>query len=100
MLPYSPEDLAAKFVDQQVSSRALTSCALRYAMIKFPDNVIGTKLDWLNKSYVDLGVSNKTLHFKVRNIYDNHIDFLFLFTVGGMIFFCSGKNQLQICEAR
>ena len=66
LIPYTPNEPATKFTDQQQPNRALTSCSLQKARVKFPDNVTEMELQWLDESYVDLTVLNKTLHFKVR----------------------------------
>ena len=66
LIPYTPNEQATKFTDQQQPNRALTSCSLRKARVKFPDNLTEMELQWLDESYVDLTVLNKALHFKVR----------------------------------
>jgi hypothetical protein len=38
---------------------------LTKALAKFPDNLAGIDLPWLDESYVDLKVSNEKLDFKV-----------------------------------
>ena len=65
-ISYSHNEPAMKFIDQQKPTRALTNCSLLKALVKFPHKVKFKKLKWLNKSYVDLAVLNKTLYFKVR----------------------------------
>ena len=65
-IPYTPNEPATKFTDQQQPNRALTSCSLLKARVKFPDNLTEMELQWLDESYVDLTVLNKELHFKVR----------------------------------
>ena len=64
-IPYTPNEPATKFTDQQQPNRALTSCSLWKALLKFPDNVTEMELQWLDESYVNLTVLNKELHFKV-----------------------------------
>ena len=66
LIPYGPDAPAAKFTDQQNSTKALTHCSLQKGLVKFPDDVTEMELPWINESYVDLTVINKTLHFKVK----------------------------------
>jgi hypothetical protein len=41
-------------------------CSLRKVLIKFQDKATEMELPWLDKSYVDLDVSNNDMYFKVR----------------------------------
>lgn len=68
LIPYSSSGPAAEFTaDQQILNKTLTSnCSLVKALVKFPDDVEEMELQWLNESYVDLVILNKTLQFKVR----------------------------------
>ena len=62
----SPNEQATEFTDQQQPTQNLTSCSLHETLAKHPDKVTVEELKWLDKSYVDLKVKNKALHFKVR----------------------------------
>ena len=62
LIQYSHQDPATRFSNPNV---ALTSCSLTKALAKFPDNLAGIDLPWLDESYVDLKVSNEKLDFKV-----------------------------------
>jgi hypothetical protein len=48
----------------------MKSCTLTKALAKFPDNAREMELLWLDKSYVDLNVSNKDIYIKVRKYID------------------------------
>ena len=65
-ISYSHNEPATKFIDQQQPTRVLTNCSLLKALVKFPHKVEFKELRWLNNSYVDLTVLNKTLYFKVK----------------------------------
>ena len=65
-ISYSHNEPATKFINQQKPTRALTNCSLLKAVVKFPHKVKFKELRWLDESYVDLTVLNKTLYFKVR----------------------------------
>ena len=56
--------------NQQQLTETSTNCSLRKALVKFPDKTTEIELQWLDESYVDLTVLNKTLHFKVRCLLD------------------------------
>lgn len=65
LISYSVKDAAAKFyIDRRDLN--LSFCLLSKALAKFPDNATEIELQWLNESYVDLEVLNKTIHLKVR----------------------------------
>ena len=68
-ISFSHEDSETQFSledDPQLKIQALKSCSVMNARVKFADNVKDIELPWLNGSYVNLTVNNKTLLLKVR----------------------------------
>ena len=75
-IPYTPNTPITTFTyqqqppNQQQLPEAQTNCSLRKALVKFPDKITEMEVQWLDESYVDLTVLNKTLHFKARRLLD------------------------------
>ena len=70
LIPYSQKEPATKFSDFGDRNIWIKDCSLKkdkdkLVLVKFP-NATEMEFQWLDQSYVDLGVSNKVLYFKVR----------------------------------
>ena len=65
LVPYNYENPATPFTDYDSANLVLKSCTLRLATVKIPNNTTEIEISWLNKSYVDLTVSDGTVLFKV-----------------------------------